>query len=442
MSNRNTADRESSASFFRVVGCSQLGNNQLPAIEPAFARWHPKRLVFFTFPVPDGEMQASVRSIIGLLAASLLLYLSAWPVPVSPVVFHTGPSPGYAGVHSTNVRLSALRRIKLGGHEGPEHVAVGPDGLLYAAVAGGSVLRMMLDGTELVVFAKTGGRVLGFDFDKSGHMIAADAIRGLLSIDGEGAVRVLVDEIDGQPLRYADAVTIARDGKIYFTDASQRFSPREWGGTFESCVLDLLENSATGRVLMFDPLTGNVQLVAGGLSFPNGIVMTQDGGDLLVVETGRYRIWRISAHARNLDLHQDADFNQSHARIILDNLPGFPDNLMRGLEGWIWLGLVKPRSAILDALSSYPFLRKVAARLPQRLQPVPRPYGHIIAFNEKGHIVADLQDPSGAYPQTTSATETHDKVYVQSLHARWLGWFPRIELHSSEKIGAEESTCA
>ncbi|WP_426306706.1 hypothetical protein ACN9MJ_06305 [Acidovorax facilis] len=38
--------------------------------------------------------------------------------------------------------------------------------------------------------------------------------------------------------------------------------------------------------------------------------------------------------------------------------------------------------------------------------------------------VADLQDPSGAYPEITAITETADRLYVQSLHAHGLGWMP------------------
>ena len=39
--------------------------------------------------------------------------------------------------------------------------------------------------------------------------------------------------------------------------------------------------------------------------------------------------------------------------------------------------------------------------------------------------VADLQDPTGAYPETTAITETRDRLYVQSLHAHGLGWLPK-----------------
>lgn len=374
-------------------------------------------------------------AVAGLALAALLVYLASWPVPVAPVAWKATPSPGYVGVHAPNTRLAGLRRIELGGEQGPEHIAIGPDGMLYAAVAGGEVLRMKPDGAERSVFAKTGGRVLGFDFDAAGRMIAADAMRGLLAIDREGAVRVLVDEVDGEPLRYADAVVVAPDGSIYFTDASRRFSPRDWGGTFEASVLDILENSATGRVLVYDPASGAVQRVAGGLSFPNGIVLTQDGKSLLVVETGRYRVWRIAAAARNLDLSRPADTTvrprwpagtpPPQAAVLLAGLTGYPDNLVRGLEGRIWMGFTKPRSAVIDALAPYPALRKVTLRLPRAMWPVPKAYGHVIAFTEDGRIVADLQDPSGAYPETTAVTETADRLYVQSLHADSIGWLPR-----------------
>jgi hypothetical protein len=39
--------------------------------------------------------------------------------------------------------------------------------------------------------------------------------------------------------------------------------------------------------------------------------------------------------------------------------------------------------------------------------------------------VADLQDPTGAYPETTGLTETADRLYVQNLHLKSLGWLTR-----------------
>jgi hypothetical protein len=39
--------------------------------------------------------------------------------------------------------------------------------------------------------------------------------------------------------------------------------------------------------------------------------------------------------------------------------------------------------------------------------------------------VADLQDPSGSYPETTGVTETADRLYVQNLHLHSIGWLSR-----------------
>ena len=115
------------------------------------------------------------------------------------------------------------------------------------------------------------------------------------------------------------------------------------------------------------------------------------------------------------------------ARVILANLPGYPDTLMRGMDGRIWLGFTKPRGAAMDKMAGTPFLRKVTYRLPKALWPVPPAYGQVFAFDEDGRVVADLQDPAGAYPETTGVTETADRLYIQSLHAPSLGWMAKLD---------------
>lgn len=54
-----------------------------------------------------------------------------------------------------------------------------------------------------------------------------------------------------------------------------------------------------------------------------------------------------------------------------------------------------------------------------------KPYSHVFAIDEEGRVTEDLQDPAGAYPDTTSAIETADRLYIHSLHAHTIGWMPR-----------------
>lgn len=358
--------------------------------------------------------------ILSVIFIAMAAYLCLWPVPVEPVSWAAPPAPSYTGMHEQNNRLAGLNIIPLNGEEGPEHIVMGRDGKLYAAVAGGSILRMNPDGSDQAVFINTGGRVLGFDFDARGNLIAADAVKGLLSVSTGKKITVLADSVGGEPILYADAVSVADSGKIYFSDASTRFSPAVWGGTFEASILDIIEQSATGRILEYDPERKATRVVVHGLSFANGVALSRDQRTLFVNETGKYRVWQISVDADNLDVAAGSPL----AVVLLDNLPGYPDNLMRGLDGKIWLGFAKPRNPTVDALADKPFLRKLTLRLPRMMWPVPKAYGHVIAFTEDGTVVADLQDPEGTYPETTAVTETRDGLYVQSLHAKGLGWLP------------------
>ena len=368
-----------------------------------------------------------MKTLFKVIGAALLLamaYLSFWPISIQPVRWIAPSQPGYSGAHAANSRLAGLQMIDLGAESGPEHIAIGRDGKLYTTVESGRILRMNPDGTEQSVFASTGGRVLGFDFDAAGNLIAADAVKGLLSISSDGKVSVLTDSvnINGQrdPIRYADAVVVAPTGKMYLSDASTRFAPKDWGGTFEASVLDILEQSSTGRILEFDPATQVTRVVAHGLSFANGVALSLDGQHVFVNETGKYRVWKIAVASQDLDVRQTSN----QATVLFDNLPGYPDNLMRGRDGKIWLGFAKPRNPTIDNLATQPFMREVTLRLPRALWPIPKSYGHVMAFTEDGKVVADLQDPSGTYPESTGVTETADRLYIQSLHAKGLGWMP------------------
>ena len=351
------------------------------------------------------------------LSLALIGYLGFWPVPVDPQPWQAPAAPSLAA----NTGLANLHTISLNGDAGPEHIALGPDGKVYTGVEGGHILRMNADGSGLQVLASTGGRPLGMTFDAAGNLIVADAYKGLLSVTPDGKMTVLADHVGGDPIRLADGVDVARNGKIYFSDATRRFAPQaDHGGTMYAAQLDLIEQSATGRLLEYDPATRAVRVLAQGISFANGVLLSANQEWLYFNETGRYRVWKVSVHADQLDIRQPSP----QAQVVLDNLPGFPDNLTRGQGGKLWLGLAGVRNQ-LDDMAQHPFLRKLMLRVPQALWPPIKTYGHVLAFTEEGKIVADLQDPGGASGTTTGLTEGPDRMYVQSIDSHRIGWLPR-----------------
>lgn len=168
---------------------------------------------------------------------------------------------------------------------------------------------------------------------------------------------------------------------------------------------------------MYDPATKTVRVLIDGIQFANGVALSPDGRHALIVETGDSRVLRYHLRGER----------RGEVEAIVEGMSGFPDNLTRGLDGRYWIGFTKPRSKILERLADKPYARKIIARLPPSLFPVPPPFGHIVAIDVDGNVLARYQDADPGYPDTTGATETGDGLYVHSLHARGLGRLARVE---------------
>ncbi|MCP4113878.1 MAG: strictosidine synthase family protein [Desulfobacteraceae bacterium] len=340
-----------------------------------------------------------------------VVYLLVWPVPIDPVAWQPPHDPGYTGVFSLNKALTAMETFSLGGRHGPEDVAVDDAGRIYVPTHEGEILRLSPDGSRPEVWANTGGRPLGMDFDNNGNLVVADAFLGLLSVDPTGRVTTLATIADGISILYADDVDVARDGMVYFSDASTKFGPRESGGTLEASLLDLMEHGGHGRLLEYDPRFRTAVTLVKGLNFANGVAVSHDQTYVLVNETGSYRVIRYWIKGPK----------QGQSEPFIEGLPAFPDNISTGLDDRFWIAMVTPRNPLLDRLGPYPFLRKVVQRIPKCLHPKPVVHGHVIAVNTRGQVVANLQDPDGAFPMTTGVVETGGSLYIGSLVAPALG---------------------
>ena len=353
-----------------------------------------------------------------LFLALLALYLAAWPVPVDPVAWEAPEDRGLTGGFAANDALSGLGAISLGAYEGPEDAAIGQDGALYATAASGRILRIEEDTAAVSEFARPGGRPLGIEATSDGALLVANAYAGIQRISPLGEVTDLISEIDGGPILYADDLAVAQDGVIYFSDASTKFGAQAWNGTYEASLLDILEHGAHGRVIAFDPVSGDARILLDGLNFANGVAISADESFLLIAETGSYRILR----------HWLQGPDAGATEVVLDNLPGFPDNINSGGDGRFWVGLVVPRNPQLDSMSGSPFLRKVVQRLPAFLRPRAAPSSHVIAINGDGEVLLSLQDPAAAYPFMTGAFESGRRLYLTRLFGHDLPYIEKAKL--------------
>ncbi|QFT21738.1 Strictosidine synthase [Pseudomonas sp. THAF187a] len=342
-----------------------------------------------------------------LLLLAAALYLALTPSPIDPLPWEAPEAPPMTAVLEPNDTLMKAELLARGQIHGPEDTAVDAQGRVYAGLHDGRVVRVLAD-DSVETFADTGGRPLGMDFDAAGNLILADAYKGLLRIDPQGRIEVLSTEADGLPFAFTDDLDIASDGIIYFSDASSRFQQPDY-------LLDLLEARPHGRLLSYDPSTGETRVLLDDLYFANGVALSANEDFVLVNETYRYRITRYWLKGERAGQHE----------VFIDNLPGLPDNLQGDRKGTFWVALPTPRKADADFLHRHPWLKAQLAKLPRALWPKAIPYGFAIALDENGKIVRSLHDTSGTHLRmVTSVKPVGDYLYFGSLDNDRIGKLP------------------
>jgi sugar lactone lactonase YvrE len=290
------------------------------------------------------------------------------------------------------------RRLTTGGH-GPEDVGFDTHGRVVTGLGDGTVVLLDAATGDRTVLGNTGGRPLGVQPCANGSVLVCDHDRGLLRVHPDGAVEVLVESVDGKRLTFASNVVQGPDGTIWFTTSTSRWSLEHYEG-------DIFEHSCTGRLLRRDT-NGTVTTLLTGLAFGNGLVLAPDASHLLFAETGRYRVSRYWLTGPRAGTTQP----------LIDNLPGFPDNMSLGSDGLLWVAIAAPRNALLDRLLPLPgVLRLLVWNLPNALRPKPVPIAWVMGFDLEGHVVHDLRSENGGYGFVTSVAEHQATLVIGSLH--------------------------
>ena len=344
-------------------------------------------------------------------------------VYISPtfISLPTAPStdPSSSSPFALNAKLGSSDSIGLNQLEGPEDVILDEDDNLYCGTRFGDIERFMApDYSRKEVFCHVGGVPLGMSFAKNGDLYVCSGGMGLYAVSPQGKLRKLTDETnrswnsinDDSRLRLADDLDIAPDGKVYFSEATRRYEMHEW-------AIDALEGRGNGRLICYDPQTHRTRTVLSGLVFPNGVCLAHDGKSILFAESWLCRISRYWLEGPKAGT----------AEVLINDLPGYPDNINRASDGKYWLAIMGMRGPALElALKMPSFRKRMSRRLPQDEWLYPNlNAGCVVKFDEAGSISSALWDSHGeSHPMITSMREHRGQLYIGGITNNRIGRVP------------------
>lgn len=340
--------------------------------------------------------------------------------PATPV--ETDPEAGTP--YAINDRLTFSEALALDQVDGAEDIAFDRDDNLYAGSRHGDIIRFKApDYKEREIFAHIGGQPLGLHFDGEGSLFACISGMGLYKVTKDRAVHRLADEtnrslfsiIDDSRMRFADDMDFAPDGRVFFSEATIRYDVGDW-------ATDSIEGRGNGRILCYDPKTGLTRTALPKRMFPNGICMTGDGQSLLFAETWAGRVSRFWFDGPQ----------KGKVVTIIDDMPGYPDNIRRSSDGQFWVALLGMRTPAMDLAMTMPGFRR---RMTQRVAFEEWIYanlnsGGVIKIDVDGKVLESLWDRIGQkHPMITSMREHKGYLYLGGIFNNRIG---RLKLEGAD----------
>ena len=295
--------------------------------------------------------------------------------------------------------LDDVERIGASALKGPEDVAVDSEGNIFTGCADGVLYKITPQG-DVSRFAATGGRPLGLYFSPDGELLVCDAgRREVLSVTPHGVVRVIARSADNRDLVFPDDIWAARDGTVYFTDATTY--------PFGEEIQDLIRGEPLGRLLCIRP-DKTVEVLKKDLYFPNGVTLSQDETYLYVAETPKARVLRIALSGPG----------KGESQVFVDNLPGFIDGIAMDHEGNILVAIPAISEKDRKRVEALPiWVRGWLSRLPRWSLPTPAPEGMVLRIRSDKTVEILLSDPKGEkIPSVTNVISAGGFYYMGFLY--------------------------
>ncbi|KAM4677416.1 adipocyte plasma membrane-associated protein-like [Discoglossus pictus] len=353
------------------------------------------------------------------IAAIAGLYLLPSPIDPEPFVFDR-PPPLLVGPLAINRKLHQGSRLFYGQLKGPESFTTDSEGNLYTGTVDGKLWA--IKGGQLFFITQMGknvsecgtpeyepicGRPHGVRMDDSGYLIVADSYFGLFRVHPQTGEKTLLisneEGVDGRPFKFLNGLELSRIGTIYFTDSSSK-----WGRQHHR--YEVLETNHLGRLVQYDPVKQSAKSLLDGLYMANGLALSPEEDYILIAETSICRVLRYWLTGNRAGVKE----------VLVDNMPGYPDNIRISTMGTYRVGLSTTRfhgllPPFLDAIAPYPALKRFIVKvIPLSLYSILlRKHGLFLEISDGGEILASFHDPDGSVTWAISDVFEHqEKLYL------------------------------
>lgn len=434
-----------------------------------------------------GFLSALTRIVMDMTVVTLvLLFIPGLPPNTTFESYTISPAPSWTGPLLPNDKLNLVDKLLENQLKGPESFASRDDGYLYSGLISGLIVRIDTVALTAEPVAKIGrpceeqyqeetcGRPLGITFTKTGKLLVCDAVFGLYLVDIDKKVeeenriteKKYEDLVEYTPLLSPDtlmngsqnfvfnSLAVSQDDQtVYLTVSSTNFP-------LSDCLWEV-SASPSGRVIQYNMVTQETKVLVSHISFANGIELDPAEEFLLFCESGRAKLHKYYLKGEKAGTHE----------VLIDSLPGLPDNIKINDNGNYYVGIISPRIPgkphLLELLGPHYLVRRFLVRLvslvmlPLRLlnsiipnpvtqkfdywvgnfEPVAHlapPYGLVIEVDgDTGEIVSSLHSTNGAV-RFISEAYVHDRwIYFGSPYNHYLARIPkRLRTASYQKTSA------
>lgn len=376
------------------------------------------------FHIPILNIKLILRKIVIVIIVLVFTFILALYhfSPISPESWQPEKAPSLVQALAPNSVLASAQTIILENGVGHEDIVADDYGNLFVGAhdgsyTDGSILKIRPDGS-VITFARTGGLPAGLHLDQDGRLLVCDSHKGLLRFTQGGTMETLATSVGGVAFGILNDLDVTTEGTIYFTDSTSQFHY-----TLQNVRNELLQAQGNGLLLKYTTDKG-VSVIAKGLYWPNGLLLSDDESFLLIAESFRYRIlkfWLKGPKAGQIE-------------IWANNLPGFPNGLTTDGRGHVFVGFIAVRSHFLDSIHPFPFIKRLIASIPYWMQPQAKRYGLLTAYNWNGQLLASWHDPPGNRVREISSAEIFNhSVFFGSDNQPYVALLPLAVLSQSFK---------